>query len=90
MTTVFVTHDFGEVAALCDRCAVLNAGAILQDAPPTQVLDRPRTRRVAEIVGLEDVGDSQLCGLTRVADGLRVLGTNGLWAGCDNRGTAAH
>jgi tungstate transport system ATP-binding protein len=54
MATVFVTHDIAEASALCDRCAILDAGAILQDEPPTQVLERPRTRRVAEIVGLEE------------------------------------
>jgi tungstate transport system ATP-binding protein len=62
MATVFVTHDFAEAAALCDRCAVLDAGAILQDASPAQVLDRPGTRRVAEIVGLEDIWDAEFRG----------------------------
>ena len=54
MATVFVTHDLAEASALCDRCAILDAGAILQDDPPTQVIERPRTPRVAEIVGLEE------------------------------------
>jgi tungstate transport system ATP-binding protein len=53
MATVFVSHDFAEAAALCSRCAILDAGAILQDEPPTRVLERPRTSRVAEIVGIE-------------------------------------
>lgn len=53
MATVFVSHDFAEAAALCSRCAILDAGAILQDEPPARVLERPRTRRVAEIVGIQ-------------------------------------
>lgn len=53
MATVFVSHDFAEAAALCSRCAILDAGAILQDEPPAQVLKQPRTSRVAEIVGIE-------------------------------------
>ncbi len=53
MATVFVTHDFAEATALCDRCAIIDAGAVLQDQPPRQVLERPRTPRVAEIVGVE-------------------------------------
>jgi len=62
MATVFVTHDLAETSALCDRCAILDAGAILQDEPPTQVLERPRTRRVAEIVGLEKIWDAEVHG----------------------------
>lgn len=53
IATVFVTHDFAEAAMLCDRCAIIDGGIILQDEPPTQVLKQPRTRRVAEIVGVE-------------------------------------
>jgi len=37
MATVFVTHDFVEATALCDRCAIIDAGAILQDAPSAQI-----------------------------------------------------
>ena len=59
MATVFVTHDLAEASVLCDRCAILDAGAILQDEPPTRVLERPRTRRVAEIVGLENIWDAE-------------------------------
>ena len=60
MATVFVTHDFAEASILCDRCAVLDAGAILQNGTPTEVASRPRTRRVAEIVGSEDIWDVEM------------------------------
>src|SRR5262245_50885134 len=55
--TVLVTHDLTEASPLCDRCVVLDAGTILQDGPPTQVFERPRTRRVAENVGTERIWD---------------------------------
>jgi tungstate transport system ATP-binding protein len=55
MATVFVTHDLEEAVALCQRCAILDAGAMLQDAPLAQVLERPQTQRVAEIVGREQI-----------------------------------
>jgi hypothetical protein len=29
MATVFVTQDFAEAAALCDRCSIIDVGAIL-------------------------------------------------------------
>lgn len=53
MATVIVTHDLAEAFALCQRCVILDAGAILQDEPLALVLERPRSRRVAEIVGVE-------------------------------------
>ena len=62
VATVFVTHDLAEATALCDRCAVLDAGAILQEGPPRQVFERPRTRRVAEIVGTEPIWDAEVHG----------------------------
>ena len=55
MATVFVTHDLAEASILCDRCAILDAGTILQDEPVPTLLGRPRTPRVAEIVGIENV-----------------------------------
>ena len=51
--TVFVTHDVAELSALCDRCAILDAGAMLQEGPTRMVLEQPRTQRVAEILGVE-------------------------------------
>ena len=53
IATVFVTHDLAEASILCDRCAIL--GTILQDEPVPTLLRRPRTPRVAEIVGIENV-----------------------------------
>jgi tungstate transport system ATP-binding protein len=60
MVTVFVTHDLAEVSVLCDRCAILEAGAILQDEPLAQLLERPKTKRVAEIVGAENTFDAEV------------------------------
>ena len=53
LAPVFVTHDLAETSALCDRCAVLDAGAVLQHERPRELFARPLTPRVAEILGLE-------------------------------------
>ena len=58
MATVLVTHDLTEAIALCDRCAILDGGAILQEGLPKQVLEQPLTQRVAEIVGSEGIWDA--------------------------------
>ena len=55
MATVFVTHDLAEAAILCDRCVILDAGAVLQEGAVPTLLAQPRTPRVAEIVGIESL-----------------------------------
>jgi putative spermidine/putrescine transport system ATP-binding protein len=70
ITTVFVTHDQEEALAMGDRIGVMSAGHLEQIAPPAELYDRPKTRFVAEFVGLTNR-------LTGVATGDRVtlLGT---------------
>ncbi len=71
ITTLFVTHDQEEALAMGDRVGVMSAGHLEQIAAPAELYDRPRTRFVAEFVGLTNriAGD---------ADGrtVTVLGTH--------------
>ncbi|GLK81684.1 dipeptide/oligopeptide/nickel ABC transporter permease/ATP-binding protein [Methylopila turkensis] len=39
---LFVSHDFGVVAALCDRVIVMYAGEIVEEGPTREVLRAPR------------------------------------------------
>jgi ABC-type sulfate/molybdate transport systems ATPase subunit len=48
---VLVAHELESAQAFADRIAVIDAGQILQDAPPDQVVLAPAARRVAELVG---------------------------------------
>src|SRR5258707_9879761 len=41
MATVLVTHDLAEASALCDRCAILDEGEILQNEPVPKLLETP-------------------------------------------------
>ena len=52
ITTLFVTHDQEEALAMGDRVGVMSAGHLEQIAAPAELYDRPRTRFVAEFVGL--------------------------------------
>jgi putative spermidine/putrescine transport system ATP-binding protein len=52
ITTLFVTHDQEEALAMGDRIGVMSAGHLEQIAPPAELYDKPRTRFVAEFVGL--------------------------------------
>ncbi|MGE0725346.1 MAG: ABC transporter ATP-binding protein [Alphaproteobacteria bacterium] len=42
LAMLFVTHDFGVVAGLCDSVAVLYAGRVAETGPVRAVLDAPR------------------------------------------------
>jgi peptide/nickel transport system ATP-binding protein len=42
LAMIFVTHDLGIVAKLCDRVAVMYAGRIVETGPTRDIFDRPR------------------------------------------------
>jgi len=42
LALVFVTHDLGIVAKLCDRVAVMYAGRIVESGATREIFDRPR------------------------------------------------
>ena len=50
-TALFVTHDQAEALAMADLVAVMEAGRIVQLAPPVEVFERPATAYVAGFVG---------------------------------------
>lgn len=41
LAIIFITHDFGVVAQLCDRMAVMYAGRIVEEGPTSSVLSHP-------------------------------------------------
>jgi putative spermidine/putrescine transport system ATP-binding protein len=71
ITTLFVTHDQEEALAMGDRVGVMSAGRLEQIAAPTELYDRPKTRFVAEFVGLTN----RIPG-TAANGSVSVLGTN--------------
>src|SRR5690606_36489943 len=50
-TAVYVTHDQNEALFLSDKIAVLNKGKVEQVASPEEILSRPATPFVADILG---------------------------------------
>jgi molybdate transport system ATP-binding protein len=48
---LLVAHELAEAQAFADRLAVLDEGRIVQSGPPDEVVLRPATRRVAELIG---------------------------------------
>ena len=52
---VFVSHDPAELVDVCDRALILDAGRVLQAGAAGDVFQLPRDRRVAEIIGAENL-----------------------------------
>ena len=51
ITFVFVTHDQEEALTLSDRIAVMDGGDVLQVGSPTDLYERPASRKVASFIG---------------------------------------
>ena len=49
---VLITHDPLEAIALADRLVILEEGRVVQTGTPSDVTQRPRTRYVADLVGV--------------------------------------
>ena len=54
-TTIHVTHSFEEALTLADRVGVIQNGELLQVGSPTEVFRRPKSRQVAEFIGMENL-----------------------------------
>ena len=50
LAIVFITHDFGVVAQLCDRVAVMYAGRIVEEGRTAEILDAPRHPYTARLM----------------------------------------
>jgi molybdate/tungstate transport system ATP-binding protein len=54
-TVLQVTHDFGEAGTLGDLALLVEAGRLVQVAPPAQLFRQPATAAAAEFLGAENV-----------------------------------
>lgn len=50
MSLIFITHDFGIVAHMCDRVAVMYAGQIVESAPVSAIFDHPAHPYTAALI----------------------------------------
>jgi molybdate transport system ATP-binding protein len=68
-----VTHDPVDAHALADRVVVVEAGRIVQSGTLTDVARHPRTRYVADLVGVNLVSGSVVGGVLITTTGTRVV-----------------
>lgn len=71
--TVIVTHDPDEAALLADEVLVIEQGRVLQSGFIDAVFARPTSMRVAELLGLHNVGTGVMRAAGRVDIGHDVL-----------------
>ncbi len=71
ITTIFVTHDQDEALSIADRIVVMRGGRIEQDGSPEAVFGAPRSRFVAEFMGVTNLlsGTVEGPGTFRLDDG---------------------
>lgn len=55
---LYVTHSREEVFALGERVLVLDAGRVIAQGTPHEVIDAPRQETVAQLVGFENIFDA--------------------------------
>jgi molybdate transport system ATP-binding protein len=72
-TRLLVTHDPLEAVALADRLVVLEGGRVTQTGTPQQVSARPRSRYVAELVGVNLFRGHAAGGVVRLAGGATLV-----------------
>ncbi|MDM8347187.1 ABC transporter ATP-binding protein [Pseudochrobactrum sp. sp1633] len=71
ITTIFVTHDQDEALSISDKVVVMRQGIVEQVGTPTQVFDAPRSRFVAEFMGVSNLltGKPESKGYFRLTSG---------------------
>ncbi|HMM62629.1 MAG TPA: ABC transporter ATP-binding protein [Mesorhizobium sp.] len=78
ITTVFVTHDQEEALTMADRIGILRDGRLVQEGPPEEIYDRPRSEFAATFLGDANIlrGEATGTGL-RLADGTTIIAAAG-------------
>ncbi|MPZ86929.1 MAG: ATP-binding cassette domain-containing protein [Nitriliruptorales bacterium] len=70
ITTLYVTHDQSEALAISDLVAVMSQGRIVDFGEPERIYSRPRSRAVADFIGMANIVD---------VSGVRA--SDGMWVG---------
>jgi polar amino acid transport system ATP-binding protein len=52
MTMIVVTHEIGFAREVADKVVFMDAGVVVEEGPPHQVLDSPREERTKRFLGL--------------------------------------
>lgn len=80
ITFVFVTHDQEEALTLSDRIAVFDKGKLLEVGPPKTLYEHPRTRFVADFIGINNLIEGTVTAVDAERGRLRAQTALGEWS----------
>ncbi len=83
ITSIYVTHDQQEAFVIADRILLMHQGKIIQEGKPEEIYNRPRSKFVAEFVGLVNLFEGTV--VTNHPTGINVQLATGLELQCDDR-----
>ena len=69
---VYVTHSRDEVNALGERVIALDHGRVVSEGTPIEVLESPRTKRLAQAIGFENLLSATVLDLHEADGAMRV------------------
>jgi len=75
---ILITHDPLEAVALADRLVILERGRVVQTGSPAEVTQRPRSRYVADLVGVNLLRGTAARGLVALAGGAVLQSADGV------------
>ena len=62
ITFIIVTHDQDEALSMASRIAVMDKGAVIQIATPSELYEHPKSRFVADFIGKVNLIDAKVLG----------------------------
>ena len=80
ITTIYVTHDQEEALTLSDRMAVFDKGRMLEVGPPKTLYEHPRTRFVADFIGINNLIEATVTSIDADRGRLRARTPLGEWS----------
>jgi len=86
ITFIYVTHDQGEALELADRIAVMENGHIRQVGTPQEIYETPRSRFVADFVGISNLLEGRVVEIDSSAD---AAGRRRAWLDIPDAGRVA-
>jgi len=75
---IVITHDPLEAVSLADRLVILEGGRVVQTGSPAEVTQRPRSRYVADLVGVNLLRGTATAGHVAVSGGASLQSADGV------------
>ena len=80
ITTIFVTHDQEEALTMSDRIGILRDGRLVQEGPPEEIYDKPKSEFAATFLG-----DANIFRGDAIGNGIRLPDSTTIAAGIGDR-----